>query len=186
MRKAESRGVQVQAEQKAGHAVVTLDAVDAAGHYINDATTRLAVIDPRLENKELAMTQVAPGRYQAEFETPHPGSYHLEFTQKRGGQVLSHQSRGLAVGYPDELRLRPTNTGLLRALAEDSGGRFNPPAEAVFAASPRAARRATPLWPYLVAAAALLFVADVALRRIDLAPLANWLSRKISVPFAAR
>jgi len=186
MRKAESRGVQVQAEHKAGHAVVTLDAVDPAGHYINGAATRLAVIDPRLENKELAMTQVAPGRYQAEFDTPHPGSYHLEFTQKRDSQVLSHQSRGLAVGYPDELRLRPTNTGLLRALAEDSGGRFNPPAEAVFAASPRTARRATPLWRYLVAVAALLFVADVALRRIDLAPLANWLGRKMSVPFAAR
>jgi uncharacterized membrane protein/uncharacterized protein YegL len=186
MRKAESRGVQVQAEHKAGHAVVTLDAVDAAGHYINDATTRLTVIDPRLEHKELAMVQVAPGRYQAEFDTPHPGSYHLEFTQKRDGQVLSHQSRGLAVGYPDELRLRPTNTRLLRALAEDSGGRFNPAAEAVFSASPRTAHRATPLWPYLIAAAALLFVADVALRRVDLAPLVNWLSRKISVPFAAR
>src|SRR5262249_27223291 len=123
---------------------------------------------------------------QAEFDTPNPGSYHLEITQKRGGQVLSHQSRGLAVGYPDELRLRPTNNGLLRALAGDSGGRFNPLAEEVFAATPRLARRATPLWPALVAAAALLFVADVALRRIDLAPLATWLRRKISVPTGAR
>ena len=186
MRKAESRGVQVQTELKAGHAAVTLDAVDPAGHYINNAVTRLAVIDPRLDHTEHAMTQVAPGRYQAEFDTPHQGSYHLEFTQKHDGQVLSRQSRGLAVGYPDELRLRPTNTGLLRALAADSGGRYHPPAEAIFADTPRTARRATPLWPYLVAVAALLFVADVALRRIDLAPLADRLRRKISVPFAAR
>jgi hypothetical protein len=28
--------------------------------------------------------------------------------------------------------------------------------------------RATPLWPYLIAAAAVLFVLDVTLRRIDL------------------
>lgn len=185
MRKADARGTVVQAERKGGHSVVTLDAIDPAGRYINGAETRLTVIDPRLGNRKLSMTQVAPGRYQAGFDTPHPGSYHLEFTQELGGQVLSHQSRGLSVGYPDELRLRPTNTALLRAIASDSGGRFDPPAEAVFAATPRTARRATPLWRHLVAAAALLFVADVALRRIDLAPLANWWRRKIFVPSSA-
>ena len=34
--------------------------------------------------------------------------------------------------------------------------------------STRSVPRASPLWPYLVAAAALLFVLDVALRRLDL------------------
>ena len=37
----------------------------------------------------------------------------------------------------------------------------------MFAPDDRTAARAVPLWPYLLTAAALIFVLDVALRRID-------------------
>jgi hypothetical protein len=90
------------------------------------------------------------------------------FTQTQNGQLVGQQSRGLAVGYPDELRLRPTNRELLGSIAGATGGRFDPEPAAAFAPTMRSVPRATPLWPYLVAAAALLFVLDVALRRIDL------------------
>jgi Ca-activated chloride channel family protein len=43
--------------------------------------------------------------------------------------------------------------------------------------------RATPLWPYLLAAAALVFVLDVALRRIDFT-LIGW--RRRTFAFSAR
>jgi Ca-activated chloride channel family protein len=169
MRKSEAKGVVMQVDYKNRHALVSLDSIDAAGRFVNQADTELTVIDPQFGNRKLEMTQTAPGRYVAEFDTPYPGSYHLEFAQKLQGNVLYHQSRGLAVGYPDELRLKPTNTELLQSIARETGGRFDPKPEAIFAATDRAAQRATPLWPYLVAAAALLFVLDVALRRIDLA-----------------
>ena len=110
------------------------------------------------------MTQTAPGRYVAEFDTPLSGPYHLELTQKVGGQVLYQQSRGMSVGYSDELRLKPTNETLLKSIAEASGGKYNIAAADVFAATGRTARRPTPLWPWLVTAAALLLVLDVALR----------------------
>jgi hypothetical protein len=88
-------------------------------------------------------------------------------SQKQQGQVLSQQSRGLVVGYEDEYRLLPTNEDLLRSIARVSGGTYRPEPDAVFADLGRTAARATPLWPYLVMAAALIFLADVALRRID-------------------
>lgn len=113
------------------------------------------------------MTQTAPGRYTADFETSRPGAYHLELAQKVSGRVLYRQSRGLMVGYPDELRLRPTNNDLLKTIARVSGGTYDPSASAIFAATDRTARRATPLWPYLITIAALVFLTDVALRRID-------------------
>jgi len=47
------------------------------------------------------------------------------FTQTLNGQVVGQQSRGLAVGYPDELRLRPTNRDLLRSIAKATGGQFD-------------------------------------------------------------
>jgi uncharacterized membrane protein len=167
MRKNDTKGVVVQVDQKNRNATVSLDAIDASGRFLNNAETELTVIDAQLGRKKLDMAQTAPGRYQAEFPTPLPGSYHLEFAQKFQGKLLYQQSRGLAVGYSDELRLRPTNKDLLQSIARVSGGTYDPTAEQVFASNDRTALRATPLWPYLLAVAAVIFVADVALRRID-------------------
>jgi Ca-activated chloride channel homolog len=169
MRKSEAKGVVVQVEQKERKATVTLDAVNPAGKYLNQVDTELTVIDPQLGDRKLAMSQTAPGRYVGAFDTPQSGAYHLEMSQKQQGQTLSQQTRGLVVGYDDEFRLRPTNEELLQAIARVSGGTYNPEPEAIFDDLGRTASRATPLWPYLVAAAALLFLADVALRRIDFA-----------------
>ncbi len=171
MRKSDARGILVQVEQRGRRASVTLDAVEPSGRFLNRAETELTVIDPQLAAHPVAMRQTAPGRYAAEFDTPGPGGYHLSVVQKQQGRVVYQQSRGLAVGYADELRLRPTNEGLLRAIAEATGGRYDPAPEEVFAARGDGALRAVPLWPYLVAAALVLFVADVALRRLDFAVL---------------
>jgi hypothetical protein len=168
LRKAEAKGTVVQVDRKGRTAKVTLDAIEPSGKYLNRAQTDLTLVDPRLGARKVEMAQVAPGRYQAEFEAAVPGSYQLRFTQSKGGQPIGQQSRGLAVGYPDELRLRPTNADLLRSIAEITAGRHDLRPEEVFDPTTRTAPRTTPLWPYLVTAAAVLFVLDVALRRIDL------------------
>jgi hypothetical protein len=167
MRKSDAKGVSVEDAQHGGQATLTLDAVDPAGRFLNAAETQMTLIDPQLATRKLPLVQSAPGRYVAAFDTPLTGSYHLELTQKIGGQVVYQQSRGLAVGYSDELRLRPANESLLKSIAEASGGTLNVAAGDVFAESDRSALRPTPLWPWLLSAAALLLVLDVALRRID-------------------
>jgi uncharacterized membrane protein len=196
MRKQEARGIVVQVEPKTTgdtaaltsergtdlksvppsqsnpsnrKALVTVDAIDPAGRFLNQAETELTVIDPHLGNHKVVMTQTAPGRYVAEFATPVSGAYHLELTQKHQGKVLYQQSRGLMIGYADELRLRPTNEDLLKSIAQVSGGKYDPSPEDIFAPTDLTAPRATPMWPYLVMLALSIFVIDVALRRIDFA-----------------
>lgn len=168
MRKSEAKGIVVQVDQKNRRATISLDSIDPTGKFLNLAETELNVINPQLGKKKLAMLQLAPGRYVAEFDTPQPGAYHLEIAQKHQGKLLYQQSRGLTVGYVDELRLRPTNTELLQQIARVSGGDYDPGPEAIFAASDRTAPRGTPLWPYLTTAALAIFLLDVALRRLDL------------------
>ncbi len=192
MRKSDAKGVIVQVAQHDRRATVTLDAIDPSGRFLNQAETELNLIDPQLGMKKLPVRQTAPGRYVSEFETPRSGAYHLDLSQKHGGKLLYHQARGLHVGYPDELRLRPTNEALLQELARVSGGQYNPAPAELFSPSNRTATRPTPLWPYLIAAAALLFLLDVALRRIDFS-LIGWgwrsidnLSKKQFAPFQAR
>ncbi len=168
LRKAEAKGTVVQVARTGNTARVALDSIEPTGRFLNEAATELTLIDPALGTRKLAMQQTAPGRYEAEFETGRAGSYQLMMTQKKAGVPVAQQSRGLAVGYPDELRLRPTNTDLLTSIAALTGGSFDQGPETVFASSPRTAARATPLWPWLVGLAACLFVLDVALRRLDL------------------
>ena len=179
MRKSDAKGVIVQVTQQDRRATVTLDAIDPSGRFLNQATTELTLIDPQLGLKKLPVQQTAPGRYVAEFETPRSGAYHLDLSQKQGGKQLYHQARGLHVGYPDELRLRPANETLLQELARVSGGQYNPAAKELFTNSDRTATRPTPLWPYLVLVAALIFLLDVALRRIDFS-LFGWTSQKFT------
>ncbi len=183
MRKSDVKGVIVDVKQERRRATITLDAIDPAGRFLNRADTEVTIIDPQLSQRKLEMKQTAPGRYTVEFDTPQSGAYHMNMTQKTsGGTLLHQQTRGLIVGYPDELRLHPTNTELLKTIASITGGRFNPSPESLFQSdpdptetqssgqqlsAPRTAQRTTPLWPYLVTVAMLLFLLDVALRRID-------------------
>ncbi|MBM3970417.1 MAG: VWA domain-containing protein [Planctomycetes bacterium] len=176
MRKNDTKGVTVEVAQRARRATITLDAVDPTGRFLNGAESEVTIIDPRIGERKLPLVQTAPGRYVAEFDTPHSGAYHLNLSQRaaNSGPVLHQQTRGLTVGYSDELRLHPTNIELLQQIASATGGRFDPkPSEALLDAAsassvPRLAQQSRPLWPELVMLALILFIFDVALRRIDL------------------
>ena len=167
MRKSDSKGVFVEVSRQGSRARVMVDSVDEAGQFINAAQTKLTVIGPDLQNITLPMQQTAPGRYEAELTTDKSGAYQLELDQSRQGVNTFHQSRGLVVGYPDELRLGPTNEDLLQQVSRVSAGKYNPSVEEIFQPGERQARAVTPLWPYLLMAAACLLILDVALRRVD-------------------
>ena len=167
MRKSESKGFVVNVQRHGETATVQIDAVDASGQFLNGAETKLTLIAPKLGELKLLAEQVAPGRYEAEIKTDQPGAIQVQIAQSKDGVALHQQSRGLIVGYPDELRLRPTNEDFLQALSRATGGTFNPAASDVFPNETETVSRVTPLWPYLLSVALMLFVLDVALRRMD-------------------
>jgi Mg-chelatase subunit ChlD len=188
LRKSDVEGAELKVEHRDGRATVTLDTTEKrAGRFLNGAAGELTVItDRELNARPIPMAQTAPGRYVAEFDTPEQGTYHLDVVQRVGDQVVCHQSRGLVVGYPDELRLRPTDEALLRAVAEVSGGRYDPEPETVFEAPARDARRPVPLRPYLLLAAAVLLVLDAGVRRLDFSRLAGRFRRRRVLASAPR
>lgn len=166
MRKSESKGVFVDVQQRGDTSHITVDSVDVAGRYINQAVTEMTVIQPNLEKQTVALAQSAPGRYEATFPTAARGAYHLELSQQQSGQITFRQTRGVVVGYPDELRLGDVDEKLLRNVADVSGGAYDPASTQLFAPGERTAQRVVRLWPYLLTPALLLLVLDVALKRI--------------------
>ena len=167
MRKSDARGIVVETQRDGDRASLSVDAVNELGQFLNNAEVELTLIDPQLKRKKSILKQSAPGRYKSEFKTPQSGAYHMEIALKQNDKVIYRQSRGISVGYSDELRIRPTNESLLRSIAESSGGSFAPAAKDLMDDSSDKVTRPVPLWPLLVTAAMLLFVLDVALRRID-------------------
>lgn len=167
MRKGDARGIQVAVDRQGDLASVSVDAVNDAGQFLNDAVVEATVIQPGLKQEKQTLVQTAPGRYAMQFPTPRQGAYHLEIAVKQGENVVYRQSRGLMIGYSDELRIKPPNEELLQAVASTSGGKFAPSVEEVFRSTGETTTRPTPLWPWLLGAAAFLLILDVALRRID-------------------
>ena len=169
MRKTDTRGFVVDIQRHGTHSKVLIDAMNAEGQFLNMANTELTLINPQLDSQSVNVQQTAPGRYEADVEMASPGAWHLQVTQRIGGETLYQQSRGMVVGYSDELRLRSTNEELLKSVASASGGVFRPSPTSVFeAVEGESAWSATPLWPWLLMVALVLFVADVALRRLDM------------------
>lgn len=167
MRRGDARGIQAIVDRNGAQAAISVDAVTESGQFLNDAEVEMTLIDPQLHSQKLTMRQTAPGRYNTTAATAQSGAYHMEIAIKQNGQVVSRQSRGLTVGYSDELRIRPTNVALLREVSSISGGKLNPQPSELLDRPGAWASRPTPLWPWLLTAAALLFVFDVALRRVD-------------------
>ena len=166
MRQDEAEDFVLRVDHRKHLALVTLDAVDPQGQYLNGADVRIALIDPAGGSRNIEVRQVAPGRYAAELATPEPGMYYLELSLRHQGRLVYVQRRGIAAGYADEFRTRPADRELLRSIAERTGGTYNPEPAAVFAPPNRTVPRTMLLWPYFVTLASGVFVLDVVLRRM--------------------
>ncbi len=173
-----------------GTTTVVIDAVDDDGDFLNlDASMVASVVRPNNEAVPLIIDQVAPGRYIGTFDSQMPGSYLVAVATGRGENMLR---TGASVSQGDEWVARQTNLPLLATLAglEPSGGK---PGVLVGGTNPQPlseqandvreltdptvfdpyrrdlqpAKSVDSVWPMLVVLATVLFLGDVAVRRIQ-------------------
>ena len=148
---------------------------------------------------ELKFDQRAGGVYEAEFKAEEAGSYFINAqaiksvtVMKDGQPVVMDQAdsvrSGVTVPYSPEFADLESNAALLRRLAVATGGQVYEEDDAELARVARAGsvfRRAQatkshqPIWFWLLLAAALTFLTDVAVRRIALEPaeMSAWAGR---------
>ena len=167
MRKDDSLGLSMDVKREGATLQVIVDAISDQGDFLSEPSPVLTVIDPNLQRSRHAMRATAPGRFAAELPVRQQGAWHLEVVRDTVDETASRLSRGISVGYPDELRMLPTNVSILQQIADVSGGRYDTAPYTVADADERTARQPLPLWPWLLMAALLLFIVDVALRRLE-------------------
>jgi Mg-chelatase subunit ChlD len=147
---------------------VTVDSLGDDRTFRNFLKTGATLLGPGGEKSEMSLAQIGPGRYEATTRATDPGAYLLQVTQRdpNDDRVLAQQSSGFVTSTSTEYwQLRP-NRQLLERLARATGGRELASPGQAFAHDLRAPGAGRELWPPLTVLAMLLFLVDVAVRRL--------------------
>jgi hypothetical protein len=157
---------------------IIVDARNDDGDFLNGETLTANVVHSLTRTSEqVALRQVAPGRYEATFDPGEEGAYLINVSNP--GQTLS-QRAGWVMSYSPEYLLRDRLDPVLEPVAELTGGRsMADTPEAPFTHDIDAAQASVPLWPWLLLVATLLLPFDIAIRRLlvtrsDFARLSAW------------
>ncbi len=164
-------------ERRDGQGVVSVEAIDPRGEFINFLDAHLGLVNPDKSQAVVELEQVAPGRYQGTFPARAEGVYLAGLSQRRDQQLVGSQIVGTVVPYAQEYRELGPNEVLLREVSELTGGGGLGDAKEAFTANRRRSRVATDLWPWLVGLVTLALVPEIAIRRIGPA-LGRWTRRR--------
>lgn len=149
-----------------GLGVVTVEAVDPRGEFINFLEAQLGVVAPDKTQGAVSLEQVAPGRYQGVFPATQEGVYLVGLAQRKDQKMVGSQIVGLVVPYAQEFRELGSDETFLREISELTGGGGLANPKDAFELHRRRSRLLVDLWPWLAGFATLLLVPEIALRRL--------------------
>jgi uncharacterized membrane protein/secreted protein with Ig-like and vWFA domain len=161
---------------------ISVDAVNDKGEFVNFLTLDASVMTPALDAKRLTLRQTGAGHYEAEFDAREVGTYLASVT----GDKVDPATAGASVGYPPEYRSLKPNQILMEQVAAATGGRMSPATKDFFRRDGARVQTVRGLWYHLLWLALLLFLADIAARRLFLddeqrAQIAAFLRRLVPV-----
>jgi uncharacterized membrane protein/Mg-chelatase subunit ChlD len=191
LRPVDDRNLTLSLRREGGTIKVVVDALDKDEQFVNFLQFQGAAVTPELdaegEPKKLGipMVQTAPGRYEGVIEGVEArGNYFISLGYVGADGKTGLISGGVSVPYSEEYRELRSNAAALEDLARATGGKVHAwamrpdgrgvdiprtlDAADVFRREPGMAppRAAKPLWPPLLFWASVLFLGDVAVRRL--------------------
>jgi uncharacterized membrane protein len=172
MRRESREALDLRVAGEAEGALISLNVLDEAGRFRNDLKPRVRVAAGEQARRLIDLEQDGPGWYRAYL--PHDGSETLAVSLLSGGGISASAALGAGVqvleaGFSRELRALPPDMDLLEAIARETGGKVAPSIGDVAARQGDASHRAQVLWPWLIALALVLYLADIFVRRAPIA-----------------
>jgi uncharacterized membrane protein len=180
MRRDAGEAARLLVTREGDEAVVTLELMTDEGAWQNRLLPEVRVKRPDGSSATLPLRQSAPGRYVARMPVVTSVTAPFAFELSEAGGISRELARRVGVRelyypLPDEYRTYPPDVELLRALAEQTGGKLAPSVPEMFASQGDVGRARTPLWPWLAGIALAFYLLDVAVRR------APWFRRWLDV-----
>jgi uncharacterized membrane protein len=131
--------------------------------------TSAHVLMPDGAQTDVELTEVEPGEYEGSFDAPQQGAYAIKVEQMQNGQTVRQLEGGAVRSYSEEYDLRRQGGAEdLTRLANATGGRVITDPGEMFTARGTEAQSRRMLRPLLLALALVLFLLDIALRRLSL------------------
>ena len=156
-------------ERSGDHGLFTVDVLDADNQFVNHLSLNINMISPSQASQTLALKQIAPGRYAANFPAEEIGAYYFSLFGAQADDANRPDAFGFAIPYTDEFLHTRVNLPLLEEIAKTTGGKMlaldAPPAD-LFATRSGSPDDGVALWPYLVIAFFGALLLDVAARKI--------------------
>lgn len=151
-------------------AVLQVDTRGDNGAYLNDISMSANVIAPDGTVNNVALAQIAPGRYEADFTPTQDGAYFLRINgDDPQGETVVGQTSGWVLGYSAEYQPTVAEENVLTLLAEQFGGQdLTERVTAVFEHNLASESVSRPIWQWLTLIAVLLLPLDIAVRRLVL------------------
>jgi hypothetical protein len=133
------------------------------------AGASVTLIRPDGEKETVRLEKITDTRFEGEADTSLAGAYAARIeTEDGSGRVTGSTSGGAVVSWTAEYDQRREDTGALETLAKETGGKVCENIEEMLDFPDTAARKRTDLTALLAGLALLLFLFDVAQRRLDL------------------
>jgi Mg-chelatase subunit ChlD len=162
-----------------GNVKASLDAIGGDDKFQNGLDGKLTIRSPEGGEalRTVRLPQTAPGRYEVEFPLDRYGPYLLHASLEKSVDDGKGGSRAATIAegyghvtnpYPREYLALEPDVKSLRRVAEATGGRLDPDAKGPWEPAGESVTYHEDLWSRFVAAAVLLFVLDLLLRRVRL------------------
>jgi uncharacterized membrane protein len=131
--------------------------------------TSAHVLMPDGTETDAELTEVSPGEYEGSFNAPQQGAYAIRAEQTQNGAAVRQLEGGAVRSYSEEydLRRQGGEEELIR-LANVTGGRVITDPKEMFTARGTQAQSRRMLRPLLLSLAIVLFLLDIALRRLSI------------------
>jgi uncharacterized membrane protein len=189
MRVKRRRELDMKTEVSGSRVRATVDAFTADERFDDGVDSKLFVspAGKPSERREVAMKQVAPGRYEADFELAGFGSYVLRAEHARRDADGNRKPFATSTGrvsnpYPREYSSFEPDIEKLTRAASVGGGAIDPNPQAVFDAGGEKITYQKDLWSRFVLAAIVAFLLDLLVRRVRIFDRKAVAARRSSLP----
>jgi hypothetical protein len=184
MRPVDPGNLTLSVRKEQGRIRVVIDALDKNNNFLNFLQIQGNIVKPDLTRAQLELVQTAPGKYEGSLEDAEAsGNYFVNLGYRGPDNIKGVITSGVSVPYSDEYRELRSNPSLLQTIASVTDGQevnwkyrkdgtldlqqtlqgvdhFRRDAGLI---NPQAF---SALWPDLLWLAALLFLGDIAVRRV--------------------
>ena len=147
-------------------ASISVDAIDRKGEFVNFLAFTGKVLAPDGTTQTVKLEQTGPGHYEGTFKADQVGTYVPLVSYTDSNNQLRTYTSAVTVPFSPEYRALSTNDVLLKEICDVTGGKVINQDDDVFRRDFPPESFYTDVWQWAIAAAAVLFLFDVFLRRV--------------------